>query len=490
MKLVFAHYMLCFTGWTRLPPAPQADWVATCLDEIEVAYNNQLDGFSLEFGMAEYTPQLDAMFAACEVFNRQQAPGARPFRLIPMVDGINFTHTTELLLRHANSSCQMTIDDRPVLSSWNPVNLRGNASAREHAAAEWEQGFFQPLIARGFPRPIFWPFLFAPSSATPNPAAPTLADQRALLRDFGSALDGLWYWGCAALGDAVANSSAATVAACREAGKLSAVPVSAPYSPHRLEPPEQRQIHNSYWPGAGARGICDSWMAAIKSQPDMVIYSTWNDLSEHHYLGPYDFTNWGRSAVDWYLDPTSTFPHTGYLELSAYFARWYKLPAGSSAPAVTPKDEAVFYFYNLQPVHNPCPGDPRRPTNPVLNTTFVTDARYPAEDALYATVLLSRPANITLTTGLPYHGKNFDINPTVPPQSTAFALGAGLHSVQVASLPGGQRIEVSRAWNDASGNEQQFARSVVGTEGINTTEMSSALCNYQTFSGVLRFVGP
>ena len=79
------------------------------------------------------------MLTACEMFNRQRAPSAGPCRLIPKLDGDNFTHTTELLLRHANSSCQRDIDGRQVLSSWDPVDLRGNASAREHAAAECEQ---------------------------------------------------------------------------------------------------------------------------------------------------------------------------------------------------------------------------------------------------------------------------------------------------------------------------------------------------------------
>ena len=71
----------------------------------------------------------------------------------------------------------------------------------------------------------------------------------------------------------------------------------------------------------------------VQSQPDMVVYSTWNDLSEHHYLGPYSHTNWGHSATDWYLDNTSVVPHTAYLELSAYFARWY---VGNAVPPTEP----------------------------------------------------------------------------------------------------------------------------------------------------------
>ena len=118
MKLVLAHYMLCFTGWTQLPPAPASAWNATCLDEIAVAHTHELDGFALEYGLADYTPQLDAMFAACERFNARLPhptnPTTRPFRLLPILDvmkikgsGPNFTRMAEQLLRHANSSCQL-----------------------------------------------------------------------------------------------------------------------------------------------------------------------------------------------------------------------------------------------------------------------------------------------------------------------------------------------------------------------------------------------
>jgi hypothetical protein len=35
----------------------------------------------------------------------------------------------------------------------------------------------------------------------------------------------------------------------------------------------------------------------------------------------------------------------------------YQQPVDSPAPAVGADEEAVFYFYNLQPIHNQCPGD-------------------------------------------------------------------------------------------------------------------------------------
>ena len=61
----------------------------------------------------------------------------------------------------------------------------------------------------------------------------------------------------------------------------------------------------------------------------------------------------GGDNVIWH----TAFPHTAYLELSHYYIKWYKQPAGSTPPPVTPDEEGVFFFYNLQPVHNKCPGD-------------------------------------------------------------------------------------------------------------------------------------
>ena len=43
----------------------------------------------------------------------------------------------------------------------------------------------------------------------------------------------------------------------------------------------------------------------------MVIFTTWNDLGEHHYVGPYNL------ELN-YFDPGNTFPHLAYLALSRH----------------------------------------------------------------------------------------------------------------------------------------------------------------------------
>ena len=166
--------------------------------------------------------------------------------------------------------------------------------------------------------------------------------------------------------------------------------MSGPYSPHGPG-------NNRYTPGHGGRGVIDVWTEHIQSQPDMVIFTTWNDLGkhhcvmravslplclsaslplfltlcvpgEHHYVGPYNLQHYGYQRYN-------AFPHLAYLELSSYFIQWYKLPAGSPAPPIT--TEQLFYFYNLQPANNSCPGDPVGPGRFVLD-----DPEFPLEDRL------------------------------------------------------------------------------------------------------------
>jgi hypothetical protein len=57
----------------------------------------------------------------------------------------------------------------------------------------------------------------------------------------------------------------------------------------------------------------------------MVIFTTWNDLGEHHYVGPYNL-------VRDFWDPYNAHPHLAYLELSSYFIEWYVGMLSTSVP--------------------------------------------------------------------------------------------------------------------------------------------------------------
>lgn len=174
--------------------------------------------------------------------------------------------------------------------------------------------------------------------------------------------------------------------------------------------------------------------------------------------------------------------------------------------------EAIFYFYHLQPVNNPCPLDKQGPLGraaycpesdhvhcsdpPPEHQCCVPDSSplgrpgvhdcdsdYVVEDMVYVTSLLARPGTLTIESGLPFTkppGKGaagFTI-PVSTPSSHTFELPAGLHSVEVPALSGGQRFTFKRP--------EASPVSATGSEGINTTAMSAIICNMQTFSGVLK----
>ena len=451
--------MLCFAAYGPLGNSSAS--IAGYEREIAVARAAGLDGLATEFlGHDDYYwPSLQGMYAACAASN-VAAPGLPPFTLFPIINfccGLNLSDAVAIYRAVHAHPCAARLAGRPVLSAWSAIDWRAGGA---NESARWERDFFDVLAAEGLPRPFFLPFIYAYDAASGTyEETATEAEQAATLAEV-SVLDGLWYWGCAPRGDEVAASSIATVAACRAAGKLAAVPVSAPYSPH-IGDRGSGGGNNRYTQANGARALIETWAAHIAAAPDVVIYTTWNDLGEHHYMGPYNRTLWGHdSASGWDAgNGPNLFPHDAYRELSAYFIRWWKAPAGSPPPPVRGADEAVFFFYNLQPVNNSCPGDPVGPA--VRNAS---DPDYPVEDAVYVTALLAAPANLTVTSG------------AALPRD--FALPAGVSSVQLPAASGAQRFEVRRG-------ALQLA-DVVGSEAINTTEMSAGVCNMQTFCGTVR----
>jgi hypothetical protein len=502
-KTVFAHYMMCFHAFGNCTPGPKcssqgaSSYIQGYKTEIEIAQRYGLDGWALEWLGHEmggyYNESFYNIFQACEEYNAERgataetaaAGGPQPFVLIPMLDGGNFTATRLKFLTHVGSTCQYRFQDRPVLSNWGGGIPWHNKTGDQGAikSAEWEAEIVQPMAKLGHARPFYLPFIYPPNYDVP----PTLSDQVSILDNF-TALDGLWYWGCADLGDAVAQSSSWNIEACQQRKKYSASPVSAPYSPHKCGNWNETTqkfgwCNNVYYQGNGAQGMMQTWMAHIKGfkgkQPDFVIYTTWNDLAEHHYLGPYNHTFWGlanETQPQWHTE----YPHIAYLQLSRYFIQWYKQPAGSAAPAVAAEDEAVFYFYNLQSVLNKCPLDKWGPPAPGHGAGH--DTEYPKEDMVYVTSLLAEPGTLTIESGLPFtkppgNGIAGFTIPVGEPSSTRFQLPAGLHSVKVPALAGGQRFTFERG-----GGKKVVA---TGSEGINTTELSAIVCNVQTFTGVL-----
>lgn len=453
-KLVFAHYMLCFSAF--------GNNVAGYQREMQIAQDNGIDAFGLEVLGREwyYLVNFRTFLSACEQYNAKNTTKA-PFKVFLIINfccNLNMTDAVYYYRLSLNSSCLL----RPVIgqpecgamSSWSALNWRNNFPNASH----WQSQFFDVLSQAGLGKPFFMPFTYPPNYAE----TPTQANVLAIL-DTGfppGMLDVYWMWGCANLGDAIRNASLAAGAACASRGMMYMAPWSAPYSPHVLN-------NNRVKPCAGSQCIEDLWTAHISTpppaQPSFVTASTWNDLTEHHYIGPYEITaNGGRLRQD------QRWPHVGYLELSRYFIQWYKMPYGSPPPRIVPGavknatsfPEQLFYFHNLQYIGNNCSEDPlRRPG-------YAFNARYPLEDRVYATTLLAAPANITIISGANSSGAGGN--------ATQFVLPAGLASVKAPVWPGYQRFIIRRNGN--------VLVDVVSAQRFNSSDEAPE-CNGQTYTG-------
>ncbi|KAL7279978.1 hypothetical protein ACG7TL_006389 [Trametes sanguinea] len=136
------------------------------------------------------------------------------------------------------------------------------------------------------------------------------------------------------------------------------------------------------------------WQNVIQNRDkvDLVELVTWNDFGESHYLGPIE-GNLPPGSEVW----TNGFDHQGFLEITNHFATWYKT---GTEPAIT-TDQLVMWARphpkNAKASNDPLPP----PTNFELT-----------QDQLWAVVLATAPASLTLATG-DNASQTFDVQPGV-----------------------------------------------------------------------------
>lgn len=172
-KLVFAHYMLCFSAFGANSTGYQR--------EIGIAQDNGLDGFAVEYLGRDpyYLHNAIAIFEACEAYNAAN-PTKPPFLLFVIINfccGLNLTDAVSLYARFYNSSClfrpDLEVPARGAFSSWSAIDWHGSINA-----SAWDSEFFAPIAAQGLARPYFMPFIYPPNYDVP----PTLADQETILQ--------------------------------------------------------------------------------------------------------------------------------------------------------------------------------------------------------------------------------------------------------------------------------------------------------------------
>ncbi|CDO71438.1 Glycoside Hydrolase Family 71 protein [Trametes cinnabarina] len=136
------------------------------------------------------------------------------------------------------------------------------------------------------------------------------------------------------------------------------------------------------------------WQNVIQNRDkvDFVELVTWNDFGESHYLGPIE-GNLPPGSEVW----TNGFDHQGFLEITNHFATWYK--TGAEPPITT--DQLVMWA-RPHPKNAKASSDPLPPP-----TNFEL-----TQDQLWAVVLATAPASLTLATG-DNATQTFDVQPGV-----------------------------------------------------------------------------
>ncbi|KAH9945573.1 glycoside hydrolase family 71 protein [Amylocystis lapponica] len=125
--------------------------------------------------------------------------------------------------------------------------------------------------------------------------------------------------------------------------------------------------------------FAERWEALIQNRTKVPFTEviSWNDYGESHYIGPIEGVQ--PMSQSW----VNGFDHQGWLDLMKYYIAAYKT---GSYPAIT-KDR-VFLWARRYPANATSPDTVPKPTNYQWT-----------QDYLWGVVLLTAPANVTLTCG-------------------------------------------------------------------------------------------
>ncbi|TFK52554.1 glycoside hydrolase family 71 protein [Heliocybe sulcata] len=136
-------------------------------------------------------------------------------------------------------------------------------------------------------------------------------------------------------------------------------------------------------------------IVTMRDQIDLVEIVTWNDYGESHYIGPIEGAQPNSQAWVDGLD------HTGWLDMTSYFATAYKT---GSYPAIT--QDKLYLWSRTHPKDASAPDSVGKPSNFELT-----------QDALWAVVMSTAPATVTLTTS--------------PSNSQTFSVPAGMSKLSI-----------------------------------------------------------
>ncbi|KAL1412022.1 hypothetical protein Q8F55_003019 [Vanrija albida] len=398
---VWAHHMVGLT-YNYSP----SDWSG----DVSAAKAYGIDGFALNMGSDYWGPaQVDSAYAAAE------AQGGfklfLSFDMTSMSCGSSADATTlvNLVKAHASSSAQALVNGKVLVSTFAGSSCTfGSGSVNG-----WQTQFVDALKAQGI-NIFFVPSIFSDPSS------------------FSSYtwMDGELNWNSAwPMGNndiATGSTDAKYLAGLGSKAYMTAV---SPFFYTHFGP----NTYNKNWLYRSDDWLyCTRWeeIIALRGTSTMTEILTWNDFGESSYIGP----------IKGVLPVTSNtwvdgFDHTGLAALTSYYATAYKTGA---YPAIT--KDSITLWSRPHPAAATASNDAvGRPTNWGWTN-----------DNLYAVVLTTAPATVTLTSGA---------------TTQTFEVGAGLSKLKLASAPGGIGGSVSRNGNTvvqySSGSAFQYTENPV-----------------------------
>ncbi|CDO71437.1 Glycoside Hydrolase Family 71 protein [Trametes cinnabarina] len=144
-------------------------------------------------------------------------------------------------------------------------------------------------------------------------------------------------------------------------------------------------------------------LIANRDKVHIVQILTWNDFGESHYIGPIQ-GNLPPGSESW----TAGLDHEGFLDITSYFARWFK---SGQRPSIT--QDQLLMWARPHPKHAQATNDPLPPpTNYELT-----------QDQLWAVVLATAPGKVSLA--------------TADNATAKFAVSEGVNLVNMSLTPGG-----------------------------------------------------
>ena len=361
-RYVFAHYMVC------LPTAGPSSTVQDFKNEILQAQARGIDGFALNCGEwtrknTTYKQRVSLIYQAAKNLGTR----FKLFISADMTTGLTNDEIADMVETFRDHPNQMRHQGRPVLSSFG-----GNQP--------WTDFITSTFGPSPCPHPAVFsvPFYYA-HGVKGNPVElPTLAQSQEIYAQ-NPKLDGFFYFGAAGAPAALASCIRETASVWRGANKLFMAPVT----------PYYRGFGGNYrvFEYEGYEGLIKQWQAAIESA-DWVEMVTWNDWGESSYFAPFGAPNttlgtWSNLAYK------SSLCHTGYLDLSSYYIRWFKL---GYPPAI--QKDTLYYAYRLHQASTQ--GLTYSGTNQTLGTP---NGASNLKDNIYVTVLSKDRAQLAVCIG-------------------------------------------------------------------------------------------